>query len=236
MSPSQFRMTNLCAALLSLGLATGVSAQSNKNNYGNNDVPAATQSQGTMTDKDAAKQNGAMSSGDRKFVDKAAMGGMAEVQLGQLAEQKASSDEVKQFAQKMTDDHSKANDELKQLASSKGVQVPTTLDKSQQKEMQKLQKLSGADFDREYMKHMVSDHKQDVSAFEKESKSGKDADVKSFATSTLPTLQEHMQMAQSTYDSVKKTSKSTSSSNSTSSTRSTGSTGGTGSTSSSTGK
>jgi putative membrane protein len=108
----------------------------------------------------------------------------------------------------MAEDHAKANDELKQIASAKGAQVPAALDKSEQKEIQKLEKLSGSDFDREYMKRMVSDHKDDVSAFEKEAKSGKDAELKSFAQKTLPTLQEHMKLAQTTYDSIKESRKS----------------------------
>jgi putative membrane protein len=152
-----------------------------------------------------------MSSGDKKFMEKAAAGGMAEVELGQLAQQKASSDQVKQFGARMAQDHSKANEELKQLATSKGVQVPASLDKDAQKDKAKLEKLSGADFDREYMKMMVDDHKDDVSAFEKTAKSGKDPELKSFAAKTLPTLQEHKQLAQTTYAAVKQTKKSASS-------------------------
>jgi putative membrane protein len=138
-----------------------------------------------------------VSSGDRKFVEKAAQGGMAEVQLGQLAAQRAQSDEVKQFAQRMVSDHSAANDKLKQLATQKGITVPTDLDSSSRREYDKLQKLSGAKFDREYMSNMVSDHKKDVKEFQSEAKSAKDPDIKSFAASTLPTLQDHLKMAQS---------------------------------------
>ena len=137
-----------------------------------------------------------VSSGDRKFMEKAAQGGMAEVELGKLATQKASASEVKQFGQRMVDDHSKANDQLKQLATSKGVNLPTDLDHATKREMDKLSKLSGADFDREYMKHMVSDHKKDVSDFKSEARKAKDADVKQFAASTEPTLEQHLQLAQ----------------------------------------
>jgi putative membrane protein len=84
------------------------------------------------------------------------------------------------------------------LATSKGVNLPTDLDHSTKREMDKLSKLSGADFDREYMKTMVSDHKKDVSDFKSEASKAKDPDVKQFAGSTLPTLQEHLQLAQST--------------------------------------
>jgi putative membrane protein len=103
---------------------------------------------------------------------------------------------VKQFGQKMVDDHGKANEKLKQLAASKGVELPADIDRSARREHDKLSKLSGADFDREYMKHMVSDHKKDVKDFEREAKAAKDPDVKTFASDTLPTLQQHLQLAQ----------------------------------------
>jgi len=151
-------------------------------------------------DASAGKLTGA----DKTFVEKAAIGGMAEVQLGNLAQQKAANDQVKQFAARMVTDHSKANDELKQIASAKGVQLPTSLDKKHQSDMERLQKMSGADFDKAYMSHMVDDHKTDVSDFKKEAGSGRDSDLKSFASKTLPTLEEHLKMAQTTNDAVKK--------------------------------
>ena len=137
-----------------------------------------------------------ISSGDRKFMEKAAGGGTAEVQLGKLATQKAESDQVKQFGQRMVDDHTKVNQQLRQLASTKGVALPASLDKTSQREYDKLSKLSGAQFDREYMNHEVSDHKKDISEFKSEAKKAKDADVKQFASSTLPTLEEHLNLAQ----------------------------------------
>jgi putative membrane protein len=150
------------------------------------------------------KAPGTLSNSDRKFVEEAAIGGMAEVEMGNLAGQKAGSDAVKQFGQRMATDHSKANDELKQVASTKGVQVPASLDHKHQRELDKLSKKSGADFDKAYMSLMVDDHKKDVAEFRKEAGSAKDPDVKSFASKTLPTLQEHLQLAQTTNDEVKK--------------------------------
>ena len=171
---------------------------------------AMTSSQSNMSKGQSGMSNGSMnsqastvSSSDRKFMDKAAQGGMAEVKLGELATQKAQSDQVKQFGQRMVDDHSKADQKLSQLASTKGVTLPTTLDKSTQKEYDKLSKMSGPEFDREYMKHMVSDHKKDVSDFKSEASKAKDADVKQFASSTLPTLQEHLQLAQAAQQTAK---------------------------------
>jgi putative membrane protein len=137
-----------------------------------------------------------LGSTDHKFVMEAAMGGMEEVQLGQLAAQKASDPDVKNFGQHMVDDHSKANTQLMQLASQKGVTPPTTLPADKQKDMDKLNSLSGAAFDKAYMSMMVKDHKKDVAEFQKESKSGKDSDLKSFASTTLPTLENHLKMAQ----------------------------------------
>jgi putative membrane protein len=139
---------------------------------------------------------GGLSSQDRDFLMDAAMGGMMEVQLGRWALQLGASDAVKQFAQRMVTDHSKANAELMTLASSKGITLPTELDKKHQEEVRKLTRLSGAEFDRAYAKMMLSDHNKDVSEFEKQSTKGADADVKAFATTALPTLKEHQQMAQ----------------------------------------
>ena len=168
---------------------------------------ASAQSYGTATQNPAAKGSDTakatmLSSTDRDFMTKAAAGGMAEVQLGELAQKNAASDAVKQFGQRMVQDHGKAGEELKQLASAKGVQLPTALDRKHTQDMARLQKLSGADFDREYMKHMVDDHKKDVGEFQKQAKSGRDEQIKSYASKTLPTLQEHLKQAQTVSDQV----------------------------------
>jgi putative membrane protein len=139
-----------------------------------------------------------LSSGDRDFMTKAAIGGMEEVQLGRMAAQKGASNDVKQFGQRMVDDHSRANSELMSLAAQKNVTLPTTLDQQHQDDVDRLTKLSGAAFDREYMTMMVKDHIEDVSEFERESASGSDADVKAWAGRTVPTLRQHLQMAQET--------------------------------------
>jgi len=139
--------------------------------------------------------SGAMTA-DSKFVMNAAMGGMAEVEMGRVAAQKGASDEVRQFGQRMVDDHSKANEELTGLAAGKGMTLPTAMSPKMQAEMQKLSALAGERFDREYVKMMVKDHKKDVGEFQKEAARGADPDLKSFAARTLPTLQEHLQMIQ----------------------------------------
>ena len=140
---------------------------------------------------------------DKEFVQKAAVGGMAEVAMGKMAQQKGSSDQVKQFGARMVEDHSKANDELKKVASAKGVTLPTDVDAKHKAKMDKMQKLSGGEFDRAYMDDMVADHKHDVADFKKQANGGKDSDLKAFAAKTLPTLEDHLKMAQSTHAAVK---------------------------------
>ncbi len=153
-----------------------------------------------------------LSSADSDFIKEAAQGGMMEVELGKTAQDKASNEKVKEFGKRMEQDHSKANDELKKIASDKGVQLSSDLDKKHKSKMDKLTKLSGAEFDRQYMRDMVSDHKDDIKKFQNEADKGKDADLKKFASQTLPTLKEHLQLAESTADAVKSSGKNTKSS------------------------
>ena len=136
-----------------------------------------------------------MSSQDRNFLMDAAEGGMMEVELGRIATQNGASDAVKQFGQKMVDDHGQANTELMSIATSKGVTLPTELNEKHRAQVTKLQGMTGADFDREYSKMMLSDHNKDVAEFEKQSTKGTDPDLKAFAAKTLPTLQQHLEMA-----------------------------------------
>lgn len=146
-------------------------------------------------DKNMKKGEMSLSSADKDFMMKAADGGMTEVAMGQLALKQASSNEVKQFAQRMVDDHSKANDQLKELAAKKGVTLPMEPSAKHKMAMDKMAKMSGADFDREYMRDQVKAHDMTVSLFEKEARSGRDAETKAWAEQTLPTLREHQTMA-----------------------------------------
>ncbi|PWT92054.1 MAG: DUF305 domain-containing protein [Blastocatellia bacterium] len=132
---------------------------------------------------------------DQDFVNEAAQGGMAEVELGRLAAQKGLSPDVKRFGQRMVTDHSNANTELKQLATRKAITLPTTVSTEQKDELTKLSKLSGAEFDREYMSLMVEDHDKDVAAFQSQAQGASDADIKAWAAKTLPVLKEHQNMA-----------------------------------------
>lgn len=136
-----------------------------------------------------------MNSADTKFAIDAAQGGTAEVQLGQLAQQKAASPDVKSFGQMMVDDHTKANEELKSIASQQNMTLPSSPNAKDQALMAKLQNDSGQKFDKAYMDAMVKDHEHDIKQFEKESKNGKDPQLKNFASTTLPVLQKHLQRA-----------------------------------------
>ena len=130
--------------------------------------------------------------GDR-FLTDAASGGMTEVELGKIASTKAQNAEVKKFAEMMVTDHSKAGDELKALAAKKNITLPTTPIAKHQSLIQKLQGLTGAEFDKAYVEDMLEDHEKDVAEFEKQSESNPDADVKAFAAKTLPTLKKHLE-------------------------------------------
>lgn len=139
---------------------------------------------------------------DASFAKDAAAGGMAEVQLGKLAQQKGSSQSVKDFGARMVKDHSAANDKLKAVASKDGMMVPSGMTHEDQATYDKLSKLSGSDFDKAYAQDMVQDHQKDIAAFQKEANGGMNPDLKNFASQTLPTLQDHLQMAQQMQQSV----------------------------------
>ena len=132
---------------------------------------------------------------DKEFVMKAAIGGMAEVQGGQVAASKGTAADVKTFGNRMVTDHGKANDELKQLATNKGLALPADTDDKHKKEIDDLSKKSGKDFDKTYADMMVKDHEEDVAEFQKESTAAQDPDLKNWVTKTLPVLQDHLKMA-----------------------------------------
>jgi putative membrane protein len=144
-----------------------------------------------------------LASNQDSFWNEAAQSGMAEVNLANLALQKSTNDEVKQLAQKVVDDHTAANNELKDLAASKKVTLPTDVSAKQKAMYDKLNGLSGDQFDMEFIKTMVKDHESAVSLFQKQADTGKDAEVKAFAAKTLPTLQGHLEMAKSLNDKMK---------------------------------
>ena len=139
---------------------------------------------------------------DEQFAKKAAAGGMAEVKLGQLAEERGSSDVVKKFGKRMVEDHTNANDELKQAAQKEGIALPTDLNAKDEATYDSLSRFSGAAFDRAYARDMVKDHQQDVLEFRREANSGRRDAIKAFAVQTLPTLQDHLREARQMEQSV----------------------------------
>ena len=140
---------------------------------------------------------------DSEFLVEAASGGMMEVQAGQIASTKATHPRVKAFAAMMVRDHTKANEELKGLASTANITIPTTLGEDHQKHVNELNEKSGKEFDKAYMSLMVDDHKDDVDKFENASNNAKDANVKAFAAKTLPVLRMHRDSASAVNDAIK---------------------------------
>jgi putative membrane protein len=129
---------------------------------------------------------------DKNFVHMASSGGLAEVQLGQLAAERAVSPDVKQFGERMVTDHTKANQELASIAEKQNMPVATELDPKHRDMEDKLAKLQGAAFDREYLMGQVADHEQAVALFKTQIKEGKNEALKNFASTTLPTLEDHL--------------------------------------------
>jgi len=170
--------------------------------------PSSTANQGNSQTSTANTKTSA----DETFAKKAAEGGMAEVKLGQLAEERGSNPAVKNFGRRMVQDHSKAGNELKSTASKANIDLPTGMDKSDQATYDRLSKLSGEAFDRAYARDMVNDHSKDVSEFQKEAKNGRDENIKNFAAQTLPTLQSHLDQARQMEQAVNQTSSSNSTS------------------------
>ena len=133
---------------------------------------------------------------DAKFYRDAAEGGLAEVAMGNLAQQRAQSPSVKEFGAQMVKDHSAANEKLQALAQSKNITLPATPSVAEIETKSKLQVLSGQSFDKSYIKGMIKDHQEDIAEFKKEAGSGRDPDARAFAAATLPTLEMHLEKIQ----------------------------------------
>jgi putative membrane protein len=182
----------IATATASLMLGAGASAQ-----YGAGDAQKSTQKPASQPagDRSQAKPAGGLKMADKNFLTHAAQGGEAEVELGRLAQQKAADPQVKAFGQRMETDHSKAGSELRALIAQKGLTVPGGLPPQALALKNRLDKMQGATFDQAYMRAMLEDHIKDVREFEMAAKST-DPDIKAFAEKTLPTLREHLKMAQ----------------------------------------
>jgi putative membrane protein len=175
------------AILLTVGLLICLSGTASAQN---------TNSSTTSRPSDKMSQSMMLSSMDKKFMMDAAMGGQAEIAMARLALERSSNDAVKQYAQRMIDDHTKAGEELMQVASMKGITLPAEPDAKHKALLAKMQQLSGAEFDSMYIKMGgIKDHEKMEKLFMSESSKGKDMDAKAFATKTLPTVQSHLSMA-----------------------------------------
>jgi putative membrane protein len=181
----------IAASLLGLALCAGAQTGGNVGS-----APAA----GTAAPRSTAP---ALMPADRQFVEQAAHSGMMELMLGRLATMRATSPPVQAFGERMLRDHGRAHEQLKAIAAARGMTLPEKLDPAHQRDANRLSQLPISDFDRDYMKHMVEAHQKDVKAFEAAAKNAKDVELKAFAANTLPTLQQHLQLAQSTYDAVR---------------------------------
>jgi putative membrane protein len=139
----------------------------------------------------------AAASPDSSFYKNAAEGGLAEVQLGKLAQEKSSNASVKDFGAMMVSDHTAADDKLQAIATAKDLKLPTSPSVGQMATKTKLEVLSGDTFDKSYIKDMIKDHQEDIALFKKEAASGQDPDAKAYATATLPTLEKHLKKIES---------------------------------------
>jgi putative membrane protein len=188
---------SLSLALTFVGCGTNSSGNTeaiNRTNTANTTVGSNNilQANSGNSNVNSANSTTASTAGSGDFWSEAAIGGMAEVELGKLAAQKAKNADVKKFAQMMVTDHSKANDELKSLAQKKNITLPTALDSAHRADVDELKSESQEDFDKEYVEMMVDDHEKDVAFFQRQADTGTDPDAKAFAAKTLPVLKKHL--------------------------------------------
>jgi putative membrane protein len=183
----------LLAAALSFGGAQAQTPGAGTSATGGQSSPAAQPGTGTRNTPSASK----IARGDRKFIEEAANSGMFEVQVGQLAASKASDANVKSFASMLVDQHTAANNELVKIANAKGVELPAAPNRSLRRDIEKLGKKNGDEFDRDFVRNVgVKAHEKDIKMFQDASKDVKDAELKAFVDKTLPTLREHLAMAE----------------------------------------
>lgn len=201
-------MKKLSVASLIIG-AIFLSACSGNSNSGSATTDSTSNAMNSDTNKMSSDTNKMVSSSSdtskmamvgndvKDFSKDAAQGGMMEVQLGNIAMQNGGAKEVKDFGKMMVDDHTKINDQLKDLAARKNVDLPASVSDKQQKDIDKLSKETGKKFDKDYVSMMVKDHKDDIDAFKKAQDKISDSDFKDFISGALPTLQKHLEAIES---------------------------------------
>jgi len=185
------------AVCLSAALVWSCNNSGSSSSSSDSSTTMGTDTTGTATTNTTnTASNTPLSKDDSSFVMEAAAGGMMEVQAGQLAQQNAQSQRVKDFGSMMVTDHSKANDELSSYASSHGITLPTSLPADEQKHIDAMKNMKGAAFDKHYVSMMVEDHQKDVAKFKQESTGANDDQLKTWVSNTLPVLQKHLDSIQ----------------------------------------
>lgn len=192
-------MFRLAVVVVGLGLAgalQGATAPTNKPDAAKKaDVAKSDAANAGKTKPGSDNQGNSLSMKDKSFMKDAAKGGMMEVEMGQMAQKQGKSDDVKKFGSRMVADHSKANNELMGIATKKGVNLGN--------EKPKMDKMDGANFDKEYIASMVKDHEKDLSEFQSEAKNGSDPEVKAFAAKTSEVIKKHLALAKETQGKLK---------------------------------
>jgi len=192
-TPRILALPALVALAFSFGAAQAQTPGTGTSATGGQSAPAA--QPGTGTRNLPAKSQ--IARGDRKFIEEAASSGMFEVQIAQLAASKANDPQVKSFASMLVDHHTAANNELVKIANAKGVELPAAPKRALRRDVEKLGKKSGDEFDRDFVRNVgIKAHEKDIKLFQKASKDVKDAELKAFVDKTLPVLREHLAMAQ----------------------------------------
>jgi putative membrane protein len=197
------KLTPMLAGLVALGFSfgaaqaqtTGAGTGAGSSVTGGQAAPAA--QPGTGTRNVPTKQDDKVARGDRKFIEEAAGSGMFEVQVSQLAASKATDPNVKSYASMLVDHHTAANNELVKIANARRVELPAAPPRGMRKDIEKLGKKNGAEFDRDYIREVgIKAHEKDIKLFQGASKDVKDPELKAFVDKTLPVLREHLAAAQ----------------------------------------
>jgi putative membrane protein len=188
-------MGSLCAFMACNGNSSNKDSVDSANNMNDSMMPDSNSMMNSDTGT-TAMSSAPVSEEDANWAVEAANGGMTEVELGKLAQQRATTDRLKNFGEMMVSDHGKAGDKLKQIATTKNIILPAKLSDKSQKNLDDLNKKLGKDFDKAYINMMIDDHKKDIDKFKKGSIDLKDSDLKNFASETLPVIQMHLDSIQ----------------------------------------
>lgn len=195
-------MKNLFNLLVATLLVTVVSCNSN-NTKADSNASNSTDAAVDSNKKELEAKDSTQVLDDTKFAVEAANGGMMEVELGKLAQNKAIAADVAKFANMMVADHSKANNELKAIAGAKVITLPAILDNKTQKDYDDFSQKKREEFDKAYIDYMIKDHKEDIELFQKEADNGKVPELKAFAAKHVPILKHHLEMAEQANNAVK---------------------------------